>query len=131
MIGPDGTISDLIFNSHGILNFFSPESIEEELLRHRAKLAYYSKLSANEIDKLYNSLIKRIEVINLSAVSDESWKKAVELVKEIDEFDAPFLALTIELKAILWTGDKKLISGLKKKEFDSIISTHELIEIRS
>lgn len=123
MIGPDGTISDLIFNSHGILNFFSPESIEEELLRHRAKLAYYSKLSANEIDKLYNSLIKRIEVINLSAVSDESWKKAVELVKEIDEFDAPFLALTIELKAILWTGDKKLISGLKKKGFDAIIST--------
>ncbi len=41
LIGPDGTISDLIFNSHGILNFFSPESIEVELQRHRSKLAHY------------------------------------------------------------------------------------------
>jgi len=126
MIGPDGTISDLIFNSHGILNFFSPESIEIELQRNRLKLAKYSKLTSNEIDKLYNSLMKRIEIIDLSAISNESWNRAVDLVKDIDQFDAPFLALTIELKAVLWTGDKKLISGLRKKGFNDILNTQEL-----
>ncbi len=84
LIGPDGTISDLIFNSQGILNFFSPESIEVELQRHRSKLAKYSKLTSNEIDKLYNSLMKRIEIIDLSAISNESWNKAVDPVKDID-----------------------------------------------
>jgi len=41
------------------------------------------------------------------------------LCKDIDESDTPFVALTIELKALLWTGDKKLKEGLKKKGFIS------------
>jgi len=41
------------------------------------------------------------------------------------------VALTIELKAILWTGDKKLINGLVAKGFKSILSTQELFSLRS
>jgi predicted nucleic acid-binding protein len=60
----------------------------------------------------------------------ESWEKSMELVKDIDEFDAPFIALSLELKSPLWTGDKKLINGLKQKEFDLILGTDIISKIR-
>ena len=53
------------------------------------------------------------------------------MVNDIDEFDAPFIALSLELNSPLWTGDKKLIKGLNKKEFDLILDTSALIKIRN
>jgi len=40
-----------------------------------------------------------------------------------------FLALSIHLKAKLWTGDLELINGLKKKGFTDTITTKELFDI--
>lgn len=37
---------------------------------------------------------------------------------DVDAKDTPFAALAIELDAPLWTGDKKLVLGLRKKGFD-------------
>lgn len=54
----------------------------------------------------------------------------MELVKDIDEFDVPFIALSLELKSPLWTGDKKLIKGLREKEFDLILDTNMISKLR-
>jgi predicted nucleic acid-binding protein len=39
-------------------------------------------------------------------------------MKVVDIKDFPFVALTIELDALLWTGDNKLKNGLKAKGFN-------------
>jgi hypothetical protein len=36
----------------------------------------------------------------------------------------------LELKALLWTGDRKLMNGLKKKDFDLILDTTTISRIR-
>jgi len=45
-------------------------------------------------------------------------KYSWELCKDIDEKDFAYLALSLELDGRLWTGDKKLINGLRAKGFD-------------
>jgi predicted nucleic acid-binding protein len=45
-------------------------------------------------------------------------EKAYDLCKDVDIKDTPFIALSIELKRPLWTGDKKLKEGLRSKGFD-------------
>lgn len=60
-------------------------------------------------------------------ISAKSWDRAINMVKNVDEFDAPFLALTLELNAFLWTGDKKLISGLRKLKFEGVVETHQIL----
>ena len=41
--------------------------------------------------------------------------------------DLPFVALTSYLEGMLWTGDVKLLNGLRAKGYQKCISTEELL----
>ena len=110
-----------IFFSNDI-NFYTCRYSIIELFKLKDKLLKYSKLSE---DKLLNSLYKLLKVIELyneDLISEKSLKIAYELCKEIDEKDTIFVALTLELNGLLWTGDKKLINHLKSKNFNKFFN---------
>ena len=130
LLNPNGKIGDLLLNSTESFDFFAPSFILDELKDHHNKLIKISKLPGDELEFLKRILLKKIELIDLEILPRESWEKSVELVKDIDEFDAPFIALSLELKAPLWTGDRKLMNGLKKKDFDLILDTTTISRIR-
>ncbi len=48
----------------------------------------------------------------------------------MDEFDSPFKALSLELGAPLWTGDKKLTIGLQNKGATWLLSTEKIKSLR-
>ncbi|MBP7534856.1 MAG: hypothetical protein KA783_10450 [Chitinophagales bacterium] len=50
-------------------------------------------------------------------MSVKNRQKAYDLCKDIDEKDLAFVALALELNALLWTGDQKLRKGLESKNF--------------
>lgn len=102
----------------------------EELNAHRLKILKLSGLSDKEFELLLRTVLKKIELINPESLPAESWAKAAKLTSEVDEFDIPFVALAIALNAPLWTGDKKLIHGLKAKGVHWIFSTAKIEEIR-
>jgi predicted nucleic acid-binding protein len=56
-----------------------------------------------------------------------NWQRSEELVKSIDIDDIDFVALTLYLRGSLWTGDKVLYNGLKKKGFNKVFTTNELL----
>lgn len=62
-------------------------------------------------------------------IEEKYWKQAYELLKDIDEKDTPYIAYALKFKCKLWTGDKKLVNGLKKKNRSLTISTNELYEL--
>jgi predicted nucleic acid-binding protein len=70
-------------------------------------------------------------LIDLESVQQPTWEKAWELAKNVDEFDAPFIALSLELGSPLWTGDKKLAKGLKGQGVDWILNTETMKQIRN
>jgi hypothetical protein len=41
----------------------------------------------------------------------------------------PFVVLTVDLDGYPWTGDKELVKGLKRKGFDKILLTDDLIKL--
>ena len=62
-------------------------------------------------------------------ISQEILVEARDIVIDIDENDALFIALTNHINGVLWTGDKKLVSGLKKKNYLKTISTDKLYKL--
>jgi predicted nucleic acid-binding protein len=71
-------------------------------------------------------LFKRLNFITLDMIAKDYWKKAENLVSDIDIVDIVFVALTFYLQAYLWTGYKVLNNGLKSKGFDKVLSTTKL-----
>lgn len=131
LLSPNGTISDLLLNSSGILDFYAPTYLLDELENHKEKLLKITGYSEKELDFLQRNLFKKIDLIDLESIRELTWEKAIELTKNVDEFDAPFIALALELDSPLWTGDKKLIKGLNKKGVDWILPTEIVTEIRN
>ncbi len=130
LLSPSGKISDLILNSSGVFDFMSPNFVFEELGRHRSKLLKISNYNEQQLDFLMHSLFKNIDFIDLEYISEINWEKAIELVKNVDQFDAPFVALSLQTNALLWTGDFKLVDGLLKSGYENCVKTDFLTEFR-
>lgn len=88
-----------------------------ELFKRKEKILKVSQLTEEEIIKIYQILLKRINLYKEDLILAENLVTAYQLCQDIDETDTPHIALTIELDGLLWTGDKKLKQGLERKGF--------------
>jgi len=116
---------DFLFLSEEI-EFFSCRFAIVELFKNKEKILKYSKLTENEILTTFYKLLKLINFYNEDLISPEILKKAFELCHDVDEKDTVFVALTMELGAYLWTGDKKLQEPLVSKGFNQFLFFDEL-----
>jgi len=107
--------SELLLDSN--YNFFICEQVLVELFKRKEKILKASQLREEEIVRIYQILLKRINLYKEDLIAAEHLATAYELCRDIDETDTPHVALAIELGGLLWTGDKKLKEGLARKGF--------------
>ena len=129
LINSGSTIPEMIVAPFSDFQFFTSEYLFKELEKHKTKLKKASKLTEEEISRAKTELFKYIKTISLELIPQEIWLVAEDLTLDIDPNDIPFVALSIFLDAHLWTGDKILYAGLKKKGFDNVLLTAELREM--
>lgn len=126
LLNPYSAIGEILMNIQDEFTFFAPELLKEELKRYTPKIATYSRLNSKTLADITYLVFATINFVSEESISEQSWVQAFTLTKDIDEDDTPFIALAIELKAKLWTGDKVLSKGLTKKGRDIIVSTADL-----
>ncbi|MDD2723047.1 MAG: PIN domain-containing protein [Methylovulum sp.] len=97
--------------------FFVCEMVLVELFKHKEKIIKISGLSEDEIIQLYPIYLKKVHLYKEELISIENRHQAYQLCHDIDKHDSAHIALTLELKGLLWTGDKVLKEGLIKKGF--------------
>lgn len=97
--------------------FYSPNYFFSEIFKYKEKIFRHSHLNEIEVFECLNKILENIQFVRDKVISKENRLAAFDLCKEIDEKDSPFIALAIEIDAFVWTGDKKLIEGLKEKGF--------------
>jgi len=130
ILNSNGLIGELLFNSEQQFDFYTSEFMVHELTKYKSKLQNLTKMSEERIDISIRQILKKIDLISTEVISEAHWERAYELAADVDEDDTPFLATAISLEASIWTGDKKLINGLKTKGFQDIYSTSDLLELR-
>jgi len=79
------------------------------------------------LDVMYQ-MIKRINFFNEGIIPAEIFKEAYNLTHDIDEKDTIFIAMSMYFKQKLWTSDKILVDGLRKKGYKEVILTNELVD---
>ena len=131
ILSPKGKIHDLLLNSEKEFSFFAPVFLIEELDQHHSKILKISGYTEEDVKFLKRTLFHHIEFIDPEIVQQESWTKGFEMTSDVDEKDTPFVALAIDLEGSLWTGDKKLIKGLRSKGVELTLTTDELDQVRN
>lgn len=130
VLNTESKIGDLLMNSHGILEFYSCDTMRMELADHQEKLLDLSGLGVRDLEQSIYQITNQIIFINEALIPFEFWLKSANLARETDMNDIAFLALSQFLEAKLWTGDKQLIKGLAKKGFTDFTRTEELYQLR-
>jgi predicted nucleic acid-binding protein len=100
------------------LLFVAPKFIIVELFKHAPKIQKAAKLSKDDILGLLSSIINQIDFYDEDLISVGNWVEAFRLCRETDEKDTPYIALSLELNAKVWTNDDQLKIGLRKKGFN-------------
>ena len=126
ILNTNSKISRIILQPKSRLNLYSSNQLEYELTVHWDKLKKISRYSDVELQQTSSLIISRIRFINVELIPQSLYIKAEKITKDIDIDDTEFVALTEHVRGKLWTGDKELIKGLKKKSWKRIISTDEL-----
>ena len=101
----------------GIAPFFICEFVVVELFKHKERIAKQSKLTDDELVLAYYTLLRKVTIYKEDLISLVNRQAAFTLCQAVDPADTPHVALTLELDGLLWTGDKKLKTGLEAKGF--------------
>jgi len=104
-------------------DFYTIDLLKTEIWNHRQKIQKITGFSNDEFEQIYHLIISKIRFIDDILISDNSINNAFKLTHDIDKDDTLFVALTNHLKSKLWTGDKILENGLRKKGYSRIITT--------
>lgn len=131
LLNSNNTIGDILFNSEKQFEFYSCSYMRYEIQKHWERLKKISKLSNEQLQASYDQVISKLKFINEEIIPLEIWVTSEEIIKDVDIDDVDFVALTKFLKATLWTGDKVLYNGLKKRNFKKLLNTTELLKIRA
>lgn len=117
LLSADSIFAQVILTSTDA-TFYICESTLVELFEHKEKLVRISKLALGDLLIVYHSLLRSVTVYKEASIASHHRSRANELCQRVDSADTPQIALTLQLDALLWTGDKRLKTGLRQQGFD-------------
>ena len=109
--------------SQNIYRFYAPKFLLVEIFKHKEKILKNNRQLEDEFYEYLNILLNRISFINEDFISIGNYLEAYRLCKDIDEKDAPFIALSLELGCEFWTFDEPIKTGLTSKGFYHFFTT--------
>jgi predicted nucleic acid-binding protein len=109
---------------HDSFSFYAPDFIETELNKHRLYLVKKAKIPEDDFDLLMQILLDNVELVPFEDFVD-GYDRAMEIMKPVDENDAPFLAVGLALGIEgIWTEDRHFL----RQDILKVYSTGDLIE---
>lgn len=126
MLNTNSLIASILTDHSNNLNFQSPGYLLVELSEHRDKLTKIIKINDDEFNELLKLVTQNVTFIQEDKISSFNWIEAERLTKPVDSDDIAFIALSLELKCPLWTGDKKISKAISEIK---ILNTNEVREL--
>ena len=130
VLNSNSRIGRLLLDASAGFEFYSCKYMQGEIRNHLPKIRRLTRFGDDELLELLLLVESRIFFIDESILPASIVSDARELVEGIDSDDCVFVALACWLDAVLWTGDKVLTDGLRKKGYRKVVNTAELLGSR-
>ena len=108
--------------------FYLPDFALSEIQKYQPEILRKTKMPFEDLKKYTLGIFDRITIVPNLLVTTKSFLEAFHLCKDIDEKDTPYLALSIEFDIELLTNDLELLTGLRSKGFQKVISLSEFFD---
>ncbi|MDO9255001.1 MAG: PIN domain-containing protein [Bacteroidales bacterium] len=128
LLNTNSRIGQILISGKNHFDFYSPEYVRFEIFQHKEKIKFTGKLTEDEFIETLSLILRNITILNQSIIPQEIYRKAELLCQDIDIDDTVFVAVSDFIQGILWTGDMKLLNGLKNKGYNRFISTDVLYQ---
>ena len=128
-LSPNSKISEILFSPLPGIERISCYYAMAELFKHQPKIVGLAKQPADQVSMVLYTILKQIEFLNENIIEKDHWVEADRLTVGVDAKDINFVALALQKKGWLWTGDKKLTNHLKVMRFENVINSSELYEM--
>mgnify|MGYP000844290042 FL=1 len=128
LISPQGVTASILKERKKI-QFIVPDYLISEVNEHLPNIEAYlgNKKTIKQLRTEFKRLLEGITIISLDNLAKENLVKAQDIVEGVDEDDYPFIALYLQIKHKIWSGDKELKKGLTAKGYGHFfVSTEEL-----
>jgi predicted nucleic acid-binding protein len=129
ILNTNGKIGDILINGGKRFEFIAPEFLRYEIKSHYPKLIKISGLTIAEIQEAEFQIYKAIKFFSEETIKPSTWIRAEKLVAEIDPNDIQYIAYSKHFNCKIWSGDKALMQGLKKKKFTKFVTTEDLFRM--
>lgn len=129
LINPAGKEAAFIFDYADKVDFIAPDLIYKEVASKKNKIIAGSHLNESSLEQSLLLIYTTFSVISVEKYQPDILKVAEQLTYSIDKKDTQYIALTILMEGLFWTGDLKLLRGLKRKGFNQIITTADFERI--
>lgn len=103
--------------------FYTVPFAKSEILNHMTELIRKSKLDEEAFQYLTETLFAEIQMVEPDIIKPYR-EKAIEIMKSIDVYDAPFIALALHLNCPIWSNDRHL----KQQNHIKVYSTGEIMD---
>jgi predicted nucleic acid-binding protein len=130
ILNSNSTIGKILLGSDDSFQFYSCDFLRKELISNRNELIKLTKLSSAESEELELIITSKITFINEGLIPEKIWLSTEKILESVVINDTPFAAMAKHLKAKLWSGDKKLLTGLAQRNLKITVTTLELFELR-
>lgn len=119
----------LITSSFNKIDFVTPEFSLKEIITHQENICKKSRKNIAIFKTNLLATLNCITVLSDDELTESDIENAENFTRQIDIDDTIFIAFALALNSLLWTGDRKLLNGVKRNGFTNIISTKELKDI--
>ncbi len=111
------------------LDFATPYFALEEITNNQVEICRKLKKSIQLFQHNLSVLLSHLLILPNEDLSNKNIKDAESFTASIDIDDTIFVAFSMALDLLLWTGDNKLRKALKRKGYKNLIETKELKQI--
>lgn len=102
--------------------FYAPKFIIVEIFEHKERIVSKAKTPPQEVYEYLDIILQKITFVSNDFISLAHYTEAYRLCKDVDENHTPFVALALELNAVLWSKDELLKTHLQRLDFDQFFA---------
>jgi predicted nucleic acid-binding protein len=126
---PKSELFKIITTPYSHLDFATPHFALKEIIKNQDGICRKMKRSLELFQNNLSVLLDRLLILPDEDLSNKNIIEAESFTASIDIDDTIFIAFSMALDLLLWTGDLKLRKALKSKGFKNVIITKELNQI--